>query len=156
MGVELYGDWGKWDRWAKDRINGITDQKKLKSAMLSVGQRIQNKIQNHIDKQDLGWVPLSPATVRKKGSTQIYVETGEYRNSIKTVVEESGPDSWELIVKPEGTHMSSGLDMQVLGRFLEYGTSKMPARPLWRPVSAEVERMSMKQLIKAMEKAYRF
>lgn len=143
----FYGDWMKI-RASLKRIDSDEALEKASKQMESLGRVITRRLKAHIRKQDLDWAPLSSATIKKKGFDKIYVNRGDYLRSITyDVTSENGVV--ELNVYPEGDHYS-GLSMQELADYLEYGTAKMRARPLWRPVFAEVEDMRpTKSLLKA-------
>lgn len=102
---------------------------------------VRDKVQDHIRNQDLGWAPLSASTVARKGFAEIYVETFTFVESVKAQVSRGGRFSIHLKVAPTGGHGPSGLSMSVLASMLEFGTKKMPARPVWRPVMSEVRGM---------------
>ena len=105
------------------------------------GQMVLEKIKGHIYSQDLSWTPLSDRTVELKGGdTTIYIETGQLANGlvvrrVKSSIKGStiyvGASPWK---KHEG-----GMSMSDLMIWLEYGTDKIPARPLIRPTYEEVK-----------------
>lgn len=104
------------------------------------GELILERLRGHIDSQDLGWTPLSPKTVALKGGdTTIYVETGTLRNGL-TVRKIKSSNSVTIFVgaSPWKRH-KKGMPLSQLMIWLEYGTDKMPARPLIEPTSKEVE-----------------
>ena len=77
----------------------------------------------------------------KDGDETIYVETGFLKDNLKVRKVKSpkngvtyfiGADAWT-------THKPSGLKFSNLMIYLEYGTSKIPPRPLIRPTLDEVE-----------------
>lgn len=107
------------------------------------GELILEKLLEHIDNQDLNWTPLSDATIAKKGHDTIYVETGFLREHLKVRKVRApkngltyfiGADAWTK-------HAPSGLKFSDLMIYLEYGTEKIPARPLIRPTMDEVEKI---------------
>ena len=105
------------------------------------GNLILNKLVGHIDAQDLPWTPLSERTIELKGGDQtIYVETGYLRENLQVRRVKSvkngvtffvGASAWKRT--PEGVKLS---DLMI---WLEYGTDKVPPRPLIRPTWDEVE-----------------
>lgn len=106
------------------------------------GELILRTIKEHIEKQDLNWTPLSQHTIElKNGDETIYVETGFLRDNLKVRKVKSpkngltyfiGADAWT-------THKPSGLKFSDLMIYLEYGTSRIPPRPLIRPTMIELE-----------------
>lgn len=129
--AKLYGDWVKAKVWA-NRIRAGVFMEDLAEDLHKVGDSIARKIVGHIDAQDLGWAPLADRTVERKGHSRVYEETLAFKDSIKVHVDRSLFVA-KLRVQAEGTH-PSGISMQELAVMLEYGTSRMVARPLWRPV----------------------
>jgi hypothetical protein len=138
--ARFFGDWDKFRRWV-DRIKFGVFREKYQKEMEALGRAIDNKVRGHIIRQDLRWIPLSSATIERKGHRRVYFETGEYSRSIRTQVKPVGRFSLELSVTPQGSHSGSGLPMGQLAGILEYGTSKIPSRPIWRPTFTEVENM---------------
>ena len=113
----------------------------FKAQLYEDGEFILEKLQGHIDSQDLGWTPLSDSTIRlKHGDSTIYVETGELRDGLVVRRIKSASNGCTVFVGGSPwKHHSSGLTMCELTIYLEYGTSKMPARPLIRPTYEEVQ-----------------
>lgn len=138
MTAVLFGEWARFQTWVK-KVKYRAVGGDYASDVESIAAWIVGAIQGHIDNQDLGWAELQPRTIARKGHATIYLETGEYRNSIKARLQKAGRFSLVLQVSPEGTHSQSGLSMDKLARHLEFGTSKMYARPLWRPVLEELK-----------------
>ena len=105
------------------------------------GKLILKRLLDHIDAQDLPWTPLAERTIELKGGDQtIYVETGYLRDNlqvrrIKSVANGItlfiGASAWKRT--PDGVKLS---DLMI---WLEYGTDKIPPRPLIRPTWEEVE-----------------
>lgn len=146
-GPMFYGQWGEVKAWLyKVKTNPIN--KEVEYALMDVGKEIADKVKSHIEKQDLEWTTLAPATKEDKQGKKIMLETGAYMSSIRPEVDESSRYSARMTVAPRGIHPKSGLSMEVLGSFHEYGTSKMPSRPLWRIVFHEIKGLSsMKSLL---------
>ena len=68
---------------------------------------------------------------------RILIRTGEYLEGIThEEVEEAGSVVFRCGMR-SGLHRSSGLPIRLLQKFLEQGTSRMPARPHWRPMIVE-------------------
>ena len=95
----------------------------------------------HIDAQDLPWTPLSEKTIQLKGgSTEIYVETGYLRDNIGVRRVKSVANGCTLFIGASAWKTTpSGVKFSDLMIWLEYGTDKMPPRPLIRPTWDEVE-----------------
>lgn len=112
----------------------------IKSTLKECGEMVLSKMKEHIDSQDLGWQPLASSTVKIKGSDQIYVESGTLYNSLSVRFIKSAGDTVIFVgASPWKTHKNSGLNLNTLMGYLEYGTNKMPARPLIRPTWDEMQ-----------------
>lgn len=135
----FFGDWLQTHAW----LNGLEKAplEPFSEQVEVLGKAIQKKVQQHIVKQDLDWVPLAHSTIRQKGFESILMNSLEYLQKIDFEVLKNSSSKWELIVYPKGDHAGSGLSMQTLAMYLEYGTSRMPERPLWRVVFEEIEGM---------------
>ncbi|MHA2429220.1 MAG: hypothetical protein ACXADB_14455 [Candidatus Hermodarchaeia archaeon] len=149
-----YGDWDTLKDW---RASMKTDKwrRKYMNQMDALGKAIRGTVKGHIKKQDLPWKPLKPITIQLKGHDTIYVHTIDYYNKIRSQLRPMDNDGISLTVAPRGKHVS-GLDMQVLARMLEYGTSKMPARPLWRPSYEEVQKLPEMNRLKDLGAKFSF
>lgn len=113
----------------------------FKAQLEEDGELILETLLDHIDAQDLPWTPLSERTIELKGGdTTVYVETGYLRNNLEVRRVKSvangitlfiGASAWKRT--PEGVKLS---DLMI---WLEYGTDKIPPRPLIRPTWDEIE-----------------
>lgn len=138
--VKFTGDWNRLKKTLSRR-----NVKQLTGAVDEQAKVLQKTIQGHIDKQDLGWSPLSKNTIRlKHGNSTIYVETGTLRNSIETTKISSSDTYYSVGVRvKEGKSARSGESLANIMNYMEYGTARQPARPLIRP-SWEEKRSSIK------------
>ena len=140
MGMSLTktGDWKR----AGVVLKGINTKLSptIKGQLLSDGQFILQKLQSHIDSQDLGWVPLSEKTIElKNGDDTIYIETGYLRGNLSVrKVKSSSKDTVYFIGASAWKKHPSGVKFSDLMIWLEYGTNKQPPRPLIRPTFDEV------------------
>lgn len=138
MRVSKFGDWTK----AGIILQNLST--KLKPAytvqLKDDGDFILEKLQGHIDAQDLSWTPLAESTIQlKNGDSTIYVETGFLRNNLKVRKVASPKNGVTFFIGADAwTTHSSGLKFSDLMIYLEYGTSRSPARPLVRPTFDEV------------------
>ena len=104
------------------------------------GNLVLQKMKDHIDKQDLGWTPLSSSTVIKKGSNTIYVETGYLRNNLKVRKVKAPQNGLTIFIGANAWDKHpNGMSLSKLMIYLEYGTSDLPPRPLVRPTWEEVQ-----------------
>lgn len=155
MSLKLTGDWNRAGLYLKNLA--VKLKPAFEAQLYEDGEFVLEKIRSHIDNQDLNWTPLSQRTIELKGGDDtIYVETGALRDGlvvrrIKSSVKGStlfiGASPWK---RHEG-----GMKMSDLMIWLEYGTDKIPPRPLIQPTIEEVEDILkkhwedlMKELIK--------
>ena len=139
MNLEMTGDWNKAGLYLRNLT--VKLKPAFEAQLWEDGQMVLEKMQGHIDSQDLNWTPLAERTVELKGGdTTIYVETGQLRDGltvrrIKSTVKGStifiGASPWK--------RHSSGMKMSELMIWLEYGTDKIPPRPLVEPTIEEVK-----------------
>ena len=87
---------------------------------------------------------LSEDYVRRKVLHELdarpLIATGFYLENIQVTQEESATGTLYSVYVPDIEHEPSGVPLQTLVGWLEYGTTKMPARPHWRPVALVVRR----------------
>lgn len=93
-------------------------------------------LKHAILRQTLSWAPLSDGYVAHKRrlglDPRTLIATQRYVNSIQAVMAPDG--TWSVEVPPLPLRPGSRRTLQDLGRWLEFGTRNMPARPHWRPV----------------------
>lgn len=111
----------------------------------AAAQQVTKDAKNVIRNQEFNWQELSPRYKewkKKKGlDERKLMATKTYVNY--------GIGWWEkegrIFVGPRrGIHKPSGLSYQDLARMLEFGTWKMPARQLWRPLLSKAMASSSK------------
>lgn len=139
LSMKKYGDWAKAGIVLQGLSKNLTPA--FKAQLREDGELILSELRGHIDKQDLNWVPLSEHTIELKGgSDTVYIETGFLYNNLKVrkvrapktgVTFFIGADAWTTT--PSGEKFS---DLMI---WLEYGTDKIPPRPLIRPTWEEIE-----------------
>jgi hypothetical protein len=134
MRSRLTGDWNGFGVKLKSLLNfgDFTDDKVAKDA-----EQLLNIIQGHIANQDLPWKPLSESTLRQKDNKLIYIESGELVSELAVKKIEKNK---YFVGAPQGiTHSQSGLDVSKLMEYLEYGTDRIPPRPLIKPSYEEFQ-----------------
>lgn len=134
--LEKVGDWEKMNSFF-NKLSSDYLQDAFKDKLREDGDLLVEKIKGHIISQDLGWTPLAESTERKKGGSMIYVESGSLLNSIQAK-EVQGNGDLSIQVGAEGGH-PSGEDASQILEWLEYGTHKIPPRPLIRPTYEEMQ-----------------
>jgi HK97 gp10 family phage protein len=136
-----YGDWSK----AGAVLQGLNAKliPAYKAQLQEDGELILKTLQGHIDNQDLNWTPLSEHTVElKHGDETIYVETGYLRDNLAVRKVRSSGNNFTLFIGASAWKRTpSGVKFSDLMIWLEYGTSKMPPRPLIRPTMEEMDKI---------------
>ena len=141
LSLKMTGDWNK----AGIHLQNLAV--KLKPAFQAQfdedGEFVLEKMRGHIDSQDLSWTPLSERTIELKGGdTAIYVETGALRNGLSVRrIKSSVNGSTILVGSSPWKHHEGGMKLSDLLIWLEYGTDKIPPRPLVQPTMKEVEKI---------------
>ena len=140
MKLEMKGDWNKAGVYLRNLAVNLKPS--FEAQLYDDGEFVLKEIRQHIDKQDLAWTPLSQTTIELKGGDDtIYIETGTLYNGmsvrrIKSTVKGStifvGASPWKK-------HAPSGKKLSDLMIWLEYGTDKIPPRPLIRPTYEDVQ-----------------
>lgn len=126
MASKVYGDFKNLKALFNNLDKNVVGE--VKDYLKEEAYDIKEEIQNSIKSQTGNWQSLAKATVENKGHNKILYETGQLVDSID--VQGSGD---EYVVAPTGqhTHNISNSELAILH---EYGTSKMPPRPIFRPV----------------------
>ena len=137
--MSKFGDWTR----AGVVLKGISVNlfPAFKAQLEEDGKLILKTLVDHIDSQDLPWTPLSDRTIELKGGdSTIYVETGYLRNNLKVRKVRSAANGLTLFIGASAWDKTpNGVKFSDLMIWLEYGTDKMPPRPLIRPTWDEVE-----------------
>ena len=114
-----------------------------------VGKLFIDTVVGHIDRQDLPWTPLAQRTIEiKGGSTTILVESGFFRDNIKAIKIKQSKDTYDIFVgASDSDYHPSGMSMNDLMVWIEYGTDRMPPRPLigpsWDEISSKVTKEAL-------------
>ena len=136
--LKLTGDWNKAGLWMQNLA--VTLRPAFEAQFWEDGNFVLEKMQGHIDNQDLSWTPLAERTIELKGGdTTIYVQTGQLRNGLTVRRIKSSVSGTTIFVgaSPWKRH-EGGMSMSDLMIWLEYGTDKIPPRPLVQPTIEEV------------------
>lgn len=139
LGLKLTGDWNRAGLYMQNLA--VKLKPSFEAQIWSDGHFVLEKMQGHIDSQDLGWTPLSPHTIELKGGdSTILVETGALRNGLTVRRIKSTASGSTIFVgaSPWKGH-PSGMSMSTLMIWLEGGTDRMPPRPLIKPTIEEVK-----------------
>ena len=155
MSLQLTGDWNRAGLYMKNLA--VKLRPAFEAQLYEDGEFVLEVMRDHIDNQDLNWTPLAQRTVELKGGdTTIYVETGQLRNGLTVRrIKSSTKGSTIFIGASPWKRHEGGMKMSDLMIWLEYGTDKIPPRPLIQPTIEEVTdllkehwRDLMKELIK--------
>ena len=107
-------------------INGLSSLQ-LNKLGHAIGVRFEDELVKRIQEGDPKWAALSPEWIEKKGHGRKWYYTGRTEGAIK--------------YKVKGSTIYAGWvdggELADIAKYLEYGTSKMPARPLIVPVFEE-------------------
>lgn len=150
MSLQLTGDWNRAGVYLRNLA--VRLKPAFEAQIWEDGQFVLEKMRGHIDNQDLSWTPLAERTVELKGGdTTIYVETGELRNGLTVRRIKSSVKGSTIFVgaSPWKRH-KGGMKMSELMIWLEYGTDKLPPRPLVQPTIEEVEDLLKKNWVDLM------
>lgn len=126
----------------------------LKEQTLNKANEMATELRDRIEDQSLKLAPLSPITIAKKGHEDILIDTRQYIDAIQVEETEFGA----TVGVSDTIHKSgkSQIAMTELADYLEHGTSKMPARPHWRPVMEKYikeKAITKEKYTRAMQKA---
>lgn len=137
--LEMTGDWNRAGLYMRNLA--VKLKPAFEAQLWEDGQMVLEKMRGHIDSQDLSWTPLAERTVELKGGDDtIYVETGALKNGLTVRrIKSSTRGSTIFIGASPWKRHEGGMKMSDLMIWLEYGTDKIPPRPLVRPTIEEVE-----------------
>lgn len=139
MSLQLTGDWNKAGLYMKNLA--VKLKPAFEAQLYEDGEFVLEVMKDHIDNQDLNWTPLAERTVELKGGdTTIYVETGQLKDGLVVRRIKSSTKGSTIFVgaSPWKRH-EGGMKMSELMIWLEYGTDKIPPRPLVQPTIEEVK-----------------
>ena len=155
MTLTLTGDWNRAGVFMRNLA--VKLRPAFEAQLMEDGQFVLEKMIDHIDKQDLNWTPLAERTIELKGGDDtIYVETGQLKDGLTVRrIKSSAKGSTIFVGASPWKRHEGGMKMSDLMIWLEYGTDKIPPRPLVQPTIEEVEDILkkhwkdlMKELIK--------
>ena len=137
--LEMTGDWNRAGLYMRNLA--VKLKPAFEAQLWEDGQMVLEKMRGHIDSQDLSWTPLAERTIELKGGDDtIYVETGALKNGLTVRrIKSSARGSTIFIGASPWKRHEGGMKMSDLMIWLEYGTDKIPPRPLVRPTIEEVE-----------------
>lgn len=113
----------------------------------SQSERFLEEVKKIIQQQNpspSNWEPLAESTQYRKAAQgyplKTYIETGSFIDGLRTRKVKGKKDEVKVFAgaSPYETHAPSGLSMEQVATYLEWGTSKIPARPLFMPARARL------------------
>ena len=155
MSMTKTGDWDKLNQvLSKIKSSGIVPA--FRGKLNDMGDYVVEKIQGHIQSQDLNWSPLSDRTIElKAGDDRIYIDTGLLMNSFCAKVTTKGSDFCLYVgVDPNAT-TNDGTKLSDVLIYMEYGTDSQVPRPLIQPTAKEVTPIIKKEVAEAIKKVLR-
>lgn len=137
--LQMTGDWNRAGIHLKNLA--VKLKPAFEAKLYEDGEFVLEKIKSHIDSQDLNWTPLAERTIELKGGDDtIYVETGELYDGLTVRrIKSSVKGSTIYIGASPWKRHKGGMKMSDLMIWLEYGTDKVPPRPIIRPTFEEVK-----------------
>lgn len=139
LSLKMTGDWNKAGLYMQNL--SVKLKPAFEAQLWSDGQFVLKKMREHIDNQDLNWIPLSEHTIELKGGdSTILVETGALKDGLTVRrIKSSVKGSTIFIGASPWKRHDGGMSMSQLMIWIEGGTDKMPPRPLIKPTIEEVE-----------------
>jgi HK97 gp10 family phage protein len=133
------GDWQKAGMVLRAVSENLSPE--MKKELRNSAEEINAKLISHIEAQDLDWTPLTEETIRiKHGNDTIYVDTGYLKGNLGVRMVKSSNNSMTIFAGASAWKRTpKGAKFSDLMMWLEYGTAKMPPRPLIRPTFEEMK-----------------
>lgn len=138
--LEMTGDWNRAGLYLRNLA--VKLRPAFEGKLYEDGQLVLEKMRGHIDNQDLNWTPLSKRTIALKGGSEvIYIETGKLRDGLTVRRIKSTVKGSTLFIGASPWKKHGDIKMSDLMIWLEYGTDKIPPRPLVQPTVDEVKEL---------------
>lgn len=106
-------------------------------AMTALAEEMKAAVIDHIYSQDLNWAPLNPKTVKKKGHSEVYIDTQTYVNAISIVKNRNQVSAGIKKGQQYKGRKDRSVTVDQVAMWMEFGTRRAPARPLWQPTIEE-------------------
>lgn len=122
-------------------ISVFKDEVKIVARKISseVASSMAKEAKEILDTQRYNWKKLNPQYLKYKFRNYLdprtLIATGYYRDHISWWRDSKG--FVHVGVRPRAIHKPSGLPLAILARIHEFGTARIPPRPLWRPLLAK-------------------
>lgn len=152
--LEMTGDWNRAGLYLRNLA--VKLHPAFEGKLYEDGQLVLEKMRGHIDNQDLNWTPLSKRTIALKGGSEvIYIETGKLRDGLTVRRIKSTVKGSTLFIGASPWKKHDGIKMSDLMIWLEYGTDKIPPRPLVQPTVDEVKELLKNHWVELMKELLR-
>lgn len=152
--LEMTGDWNRAGLYLRNLA--VKLRPAFEGKLYEDGQLVLEKMRGHIDNQDLNWTPLSERTIALKGGSEvIYIETGKLRNGLTVRRIKSTVKGSTLFIGASPWKKHGDIKMSDLMIWLEYGTDKIPPRPLVQPTVDEVKELLKNHWVELMKELLR-
>jgi len=141
MGVDLTGDWAKGLRALDNLANKVKDQtgKKIAQGV----KKVERKVLDHMDKQDLDWDELSPAYAKRKEEKRQSPDKLRASNQMySNITTHQADDFTGAVGVKRGVKNQDGediTDVAIIHEQPDNDGKKIPARKLWEPTFDEVK-----------------
>lgn len=153
MGVKYYGQWNEVRKLLGKGNLGYVISHAYHIAAYSQAEAIRRNIIQNIEGQAYNHTPLKPKykewKIKKGLDPRILIATGSYINAIE--VFKGGKNTWCVGIK-KGKKNKEGIELRQIGKWLEYGTKHIPARPHWRIEMAKVKRRMQYRTLEILKK----
>lgn len=142
--IKQVGNWVSAAKlWGKKVTETLADKAML--PMSDLGEAIAVEVKRGIAQRKIEGPPLAASTIAKKGHDHPLIEKGRYIASIGSKAQKF-PFGSRILVKV--VVAPNRKQEALIGFWHEYGTSKFPARPHWRPAMARIKSdPAMKRLL---------
>lgn len=157
---ELFGDWDK----TRHILNKLaTNHNQYEEVIRSMGYKIAERVWDLIESQELDMAPLEEAYRARKVAEgkddRILIRRGDFLNSIKVLDITSNGDEMTVFIGVEDGITETGIRMEELAYYIEYGTENQPARmPFqlsWEAMRNEMAREVQDRIRQKVEVALR-
>jgi len=141
MGVDLTGDWAKGLKVLDKLANKVKDQtgKKIAQGI----KKVERKVLDHMDMQDLDWDDLTPAHAKRKKEKGLSPDTLRASNQMySNITTHQADDFTGAVGVKRGVKNQDGediTDVAIIHEQPDNDGKKIPARKLWEPTFDEVK-----------------
>ena len=132
--MKLFGWTKKVGQWV-DRAQEAMTGKEARAQLDLVGEAIRDEVRRSILEGKVGGPALAKSTIGKKGHALPLVDSGRYVRSITATPAVRGVKRSRILVR-----VNPDPDFQKIAFLHEFGSSRFPARPHWRPAFVRIRK----------------